>query len=225
MRPAKPPHKGRVRGIVHRIGTALVDFALPPRCPACATVTGEMHRFCADCWRRLEFLPSEDGAVRAAVGYGDVARAVLLKLKYARRLGHAEPVAAAMLRLLPGDAALLVPVPLARGRLWSRGYNQAGLIASALSRRSRVAVAHDVLMRTRKTPVLKGLGPEARRRAVAGAFAATGAERLRGRHVVLIDDVFTTGATSHACAAALRDAGADRVTILAFARVIVGDAD
>lgn len=209
-----------------RIAAPLIDFALPPRCPACAAVTGAMHRFCADCWRALDFLPLDPlDPVRAAVAYGPVARAVVLKLKYARRLGHAEPLAAAMRRLVPADADLLVPVPLGRGRLWRRGYNQAGLIAAALSRRCGVPAAHEALVRTRATPVLKGLGPAARARAVAGAFAVSHPALLAGRHVVLVDDVFTTGATARACEASLRAGGAARVTVLAFARVTDADED
>lgn len=213
-----------MRGIVTAIGRAAIDYALPPRCPACAAVTGEAHRFCAPCWQGLDFQPDEGGPVRAAVAYGSVARDVLLKLKYARRLGHAEPIAAAMRRLMPGDAELIVPVPLARWRLWSRGYNQAGLIAASLARATGVAVRHDLLVRTRTTPVLRGLGLAARTRAVAGAFAVRDAAPLAGRHVVLIDDVFTTGATTGGCAAVLEAAGA-RVTTLVFARVLAGSDD
>ncbi|PCD02867.1 amidophosphoribosyltransferase [Sphingomonas spermidinifaciens] len=211
-----------MRGIVTAAGRLAIDFALPPRCPACAAVTGEAHRFCAACWQGLDFLPDGGGPVRAAVAYGPVAREVLLKLKYARRLGHAEPIAAAMQRLLPADAHLIVPVPLARWRLWSRGYNQAGLIAASLSRTSGVSARYDLLVRTRSTPVLRGLGPAARRRAVAGAFAVR--EALGDRHVVLVDDVHTTGATTDGCAAVLEAAGA-RVTTLVFARVLAGPDD
>lgn len=213
-----------MRGIVTAAGRLAIDYALPPRCPACAAVTGEPHRFCAACWQGLDFLPDEGGPVRAAVAYGPVARDVLLKLKYARRLGHAEPVAAAMRRLLPADADLIVPVPLARWRLWSRGYNQAGLIAASLSRSGGVPARHDLLVRTRSTPILRGLGPAARRRAVAGAFAVRDPGAPAGRHVVLIDDVFTTGATTGGCAAVLEAAGA-RVTTLVFARVLAGTDD
>lgn len=207
-----------------QLGSKLVDVVLPPRCPACASVTGAAHRFCAPCWGRLDFLPlAPDDDVRAAVAYGDIASDVVLKLKYARRLGHAEPLAAAMRRLVPGDAQLLVPVPLARGRLWSRGYNQAALVAAALSRRTGVPFAVDALSRTRATPVLRGLDAERRRRAVANAFAVPRSDRINGRHVVLIDDVFTTGATTTACADALRRSGARHVTVLCFARVVEGD--
>jgi ComF family protein len=225
VRRTAAPHKGRVRAILSRLGGMAVDLALPPRCPACSAVTGQMHRFCGDCWARLDFLPIDEGEVRAAVAYGEVARAVILKLKYARRLGHAEPIAAAMRRLVPADADLLVPVPLAFGRIWTRGYNQAALIAAALQRRTGLAMANDVLVRTRATPTLKGLGPAARRRAVAGAFAVPEPARVAGLHVALVDDVYTTGATATACAAALRAAGAARVTVVAFARVVDGDGD
>jgi ComF family protein len=217
-------HKGRVGAYLKRWAGALVDLALPPRCPACASVTAAAHRFCAPCWRRLDFLPPPpDDGVRAAVAYGDIARDVVLKLKYARRLGHAEPLAAAMQRLVPDDAQLLAPVPLARGRLWSRGYNQAGLMAAALSRRTGVPLKVDALRRTRATPVLKGLNAQQRRRAVAGAFAVPRPASIAGRHVILVDDVFTTGATAEGCAMALRESGAARVTVLCFARVVPVD--
>ena len=122
-----------------------------------------------------------------------------------------------------GDPPLIVPVPLHRWRLWSRGYNQAGLIAAALSRGSGVKSAMDLLRRRRATPVLRGRNPRERRQAVAGAFAVApgAADRLRGRHVVLVDDVYTSGATTDACIAVLRRAGVARVTVLAWARVIV----
>nr|WP_299906861.1 ComF family protein [Sphingomonas bacterium] len=231
------------------------DFALPPRCPGCGAVTGEDHRFCATCWGELRFLappwcaachapfafdrgpgalcgachqtlPRHAG-VRAAVAYGDIARTVALRLKYGGRTAFAETVARQMARLMPEGADLLIPVPLHRWRIWSRGFNQAALIARALTRVTRVPNDPMLLQRVRATPVLRGMGARGRAKAVAGAFRvqSSGRDRLRGKAVVLIDDVHTSGATSDACTRALLQAGAASVTILCWARVLDPAAD
>ena len=230
----------------------MLDFALPPRCPGCGAITGEPHRFCLDCWRSLTFLgepccaccglpfdyggagealcgscladPPPFDRLRAAVAYGEVSRQVALKLKYSGRPGLAETLAHFMLRHAPvGDCgALLVPVPLHRWRIWSRGYNQAALIASALSRRTGLPADPRLLRRIRATPPLKGLGRRERSLAVRGAFrvAPEGRGAIAGRRVVLVDDVYTSGATAFACARTLRRAGAASVEILCWARVV-----
>jgi len=245
-----------------RLGRAalrqVVDFALPPRCPACGTIVPEPNLFCLACWRSLAFLgepccarcglpfdyeagdqvecgrclaePPPFDRLRAAVAYGETARKVALKLKYSGRPGIAETLAHFMARQLThcaADGAVLVPVPLHRWRIWKRGYNQAALIASALSRRSGIPAELDLLRRTRATPPLRGLGRRERALTVRGAFAVPEATRarLRGRHVILVDDVFTSGATAGACARALRRAGALSVAILAWARVVRTEPD
>lgn len=231
----------------------VVSLALPPRCPACGAVAEADHRFCTGCWTGLTFIgppwcagcaipfdydrgadarcasclaePPLHAGARAAVAYGEAAKTVVLRLKYARRTAFAETAARAMARHVPDDAQLIVPVPLHRWRLWSRGYNQAALIARGLASPA-VPAAVDLLRRSRATPVLRGLGRRGRARAVAGAFTlADGARaRLAGRHVVLVDDVFTTGATANACTRVLLRGGATKVTVLCWARVIGEDA-
>jgi ComF family protein len=226
------------------------DLALPPRCPGCATVTGAPHRLCVTCWNDLRFLgppwcaacalpfdydrgpdalcascqqqPPRHRGVHAAVAYGDVARTLALRLKYGRRLANAETMARQMARLLLDDADLLVPVPLHRWRLWSRGFNQALLIAAAVGRARGIAVAHSALIRTRRTPPLRGLGRRQRAKAVKGVFAVPpgAAADIRGKSIVLVDDVYTSGATADACTRALIKAGAATVTILCWARVL-----
>ena len=173
---------------------------------------------CGDCLAR----PPRHAGVRAAVAYGPVARTLALRLKYAGRAAFAETAARLMLRSLPERVALLLPVPLHRRRLWSRGYNQAALIADALSRLSGVPSDPLLLTRARATPVLRGLNPSVRRRAVAGAFRVDpvrGAS-LVGRQVALVDDVHTSGATADAATRALLAAGASSVTIMCWARVL-----
>lgn len=229
----------------------LVALAIPPRCPGCGVVVEADHRFCATCWSGLRFLgdpacaacgtplaidhgpgmrcapcltrpPAHDG-VRAAVAYGPVARDVALKLKYGGRLALATTMARLMHRHLGDDATCLIPVPLHRRRLWTRGYNQSVLIAAALGRMGGVPVLRDALRRTRATPPLRGMNGRARARAVRGAFVVADPAAVAGQSVVLIDDVHTSGATVEACATALRRAGAARVAVLCWARVVGED--
>lgn len=224
----------------------VLDFMLPPRCPGCSAITTDDHRFCVACWTKLRFLntagcshcsvplgaydglvcgpclkqPPAYDAVIAGVAYGDISSRVALRLKYARRPGLARTMAAVLADRLPRNA-LLVPVPLHRWRLWQRGFNQSAAIARALAVRTGVAVQVNALRRTRATPSLRGLGPGQRQRAVQGAFKAL--HRFEGQHVLLVDDVLTTGATANACAKALKNAGAERVTLVCWARVVGED--
>lgn len=231
----------------------VIDFALPPRCPGCGAIVQEEHSFCLDCWSQLVFLgepcctrcglpfehdgggEAECGAcladpprydrVRAAVAYGEIPRKVALKLKYGGRPGVAETMARLIERHLGrGEGVLLAPVPLHRWRIWKRGYNQAGLIATALARRSGTPAMLDLLRRTRATPYLRGMGPRERAEAVRGAFRVAPGRRaaVDGRMIVLVDDVFTSGATANACARALKRSGAARVELLCWARVVRG---
>ena len=175
---------------------------------------------CAACMAQ----PPAFDRLRAAVAYGEIARKVALKLKYSGRPGLAETLAHFMQRHLDPDPAdaLLVPVPLHRWRIWRRGYNQSALIASALSRRSGIAADLALIDRVKATPPLKGLGRAERALAVRGAFRMSeGARaRVRERTVILVDDVYTSGATANACAKVLKRGGAARVNILCWARVV-----
>lgn len=120
------------------------------------------------------------------------------------------------------QAELLVPVPLYPLRLWSRRFNQSALLAAAISRLTGLPADPLALTRTRRTRSQVGLSMEQRKRNVRAAFAVPEKRRasVAGKHIVLIDDVITTGATANACARALKRSGAVRVDVLALARVV-----
>lgn len=121
---------------------------------------------------------------------------------------------------LPVDHDVIVPVPLHRDRLRWRGFNQAHLLARRLGRRCGVPVDPFLLVRARPTPPQVGLDEADRRRNVAGAFVAPRPLALAGRSTLLVDDVYTTGATVEECARVLKRAGARRVDVLVLARAV-----
>lgn len=175
---------------------------------------------CAPC---LVAPPRHDG-IAAGTLYNDTSRRLVLALKHGGRIALAPMMARLMAARLPFvDAGWLVlPVPLHRWRLWRRGFNQASVLGREIARQRGAGLAVDALVRRKPTPVLGGLGRKARARALSGAIAANPRRRdlLRGAKVVLVDDVLTSGATSDACVAALKRAGAEKVVIACFARVL-----
>ena len=202
-----------------------------PFCDACGlpfSLADPAAALCASCAAPDRF----DGAltgrgkldrVRTALRYDDETAPMILALKYGDR--HDVVPALSRLLALAGDelllpGVLLVPVPLHRGRLAARRFNQAALLARGVGRLTGHEAAPRLMARTKPTPKQKGLSPAARRRNVAGAFAVRG--EAKGRHVVLVDDVLTSGATLVACARALRKAGAATVSGLTLARVVRG---
>ena len=202
------------------------DFAFiaAPHCARCGIPFVEDHgaeTHCADCLKR----PPRFRRARATLVYDDKSRRLVLPFKHGDRtdMGRAYGrwMAQAGAELL-AEAELVAPVPLHWRRLFTRRYNQALLLAKSLSRESGVALAPDLLRRQRWTGSQAGLKAKERRRNVRQAFGIhpRWAERLKGKSVLVVDDVLTTGATVEACAAALQRAGARHVDVLTLARVV-----
>ena len=212
-------------------------------CPACASeiqflprdgcqirgrpLRGETKadQVCASC--RSE-LPDLDLALALAVYQGPLGEAVR-RFKYRRHWA----TGAALARLLAQGVPpawlkrfeVLAPVPLHPRRLLLRGFNQAAVLGREVARQNRLSLVPRLLRRLRHTRPQVGLNPSARRANVAGAFALVPGEeqKAQGAGVLVVDDVFTTGATANECARVLKQAGAARVGILTLVRAASGD--
>lgn len=196
-------------------------FITPPHCGICGlpleqSVTEDL--ICGAC---VVERPAYRTA-RAAFIYDTHSRPLVLKLKHGDRTDMAVHLARWLQRAgteITPAADIIIPVPLHRWRLLLRAYNQSALLAHALGRLTGKPVAADALTRIKPTVSQGGLSKKERRRNVARAFTVRKPAMVEGKRVLLIDDVLTSGATANACAAALLNAGAAAVDVLALARV------
>ncbi|WP_345725179.1 ComF family protein [Qipengyuania gelatinilytica] len=199
-------------------------LAIPgdPSCASCQRPFGESgpqgEAICAPC---LGSPPPHDG-IAAGTLYTDTSRKLVLAFKHGKRIALAPLLARMISARLPNseEEHLIVPVPLHRWRQWQRGFNQAALLARELEKLGCGELLVDGLRRTKRTPSLGGMGAKARAKALSGAIEVAKPSAVKGRHIVLVDDVLTSGATSTACVKALRRAGAKSVVIACFARVL-----
>ncbi len=196
---------------------ALVAILAPPRCAACDTRVRLLAAFCPPCGSTAERLSAKPAGATAALAYGGAVARAIVRMKYENRPDLARPLADLLWRALEPLApslreSLVVPVPLHPHRLAERGFNQSALIGGRVARRLRAQFGPMALARARGTLQQAALEREARVANVSGAFVVRDANLVRDRHVLLVDDVQTTGATLDACAAALFGAGASGVT-------------
>jgi ComF family protein len=245
----------RAMRLVLKIAKPVLDYALPQRCPSCGVISTDGTGFCTECWPKIRFLnppwcescalpfeyeqpegtrcasclaepPNHDG-IRAAVAYDALTRKIALRLKYGRKIGLAKLIARHLVRHLPSDRTgiIVVPVPLHWTRLWSRSFNQSALIAQELARLGGLHYVPDMLLRTKRTPSLRGLSGKDRRKTVAKVFRTNSdkADLLKGSRIILVDDVLTTGATSDGCVRALKKSGANWVQLFCWARALRED--
>jgi len=195
----------------------------PPWCERC----GQPEPHFGPC-RLCNQWPAALKSVRSAAWLDDGARQAVHGLKYGGLPRIADDLAPAMGSIRPetDGPSVLIPIPLARKRLRERGYNQSEKLARALARQWRIPVLLDVLVRTRETPTQTALTPGTRLANVRAAFAVANVQcSMINDHstLIIVDDVFTTGATLAEAARALEQAGATRVMGVTFARAAIPD--
>jgi ComF family protein len=198
----------------------LAELLSPRLCPGCDEPVGARRCMCAPCSRDLE-AASDAPAGLAAFVYGGAIRTAVHKLKYGKRPDLAGALGALLVEALAervDRCDVVIPVPLHPLRLTTRGYNQAALLAAPLARALGVPLSVRLLQRRSFVAAQARLNREARDVNVKDAFVAVPRSDVRGKHIVVVDDVVTTGSTLAACSAALLRAGASRVTCVALAR-------
>ncbi len=232
---------------LYKLTWGVLDWIFPPRCGGCGKFA---ERWCPQCQAGIERLPipvcqvcglpiSQAGVcgscqatppeyrgLRSVCAYNGPARSAVIRLKYSRDLGLGEALAHHLEELynhLSWSIDLVTCVPLSRGRLKDRGYNQAAMLARPLALAIQRPFVPVLLRKTRESPTQVGLSASQRRKNVEGAFEAGDQRVFSGRKVLVIDDVTTTGSTMNACARALIQAGAAEVYGLTFARAGLHD--
>jgi ComF family protein len=212
-------------GMMSAAAWAQLTFIAPPFCACCGrpfafeSADGRDVLRCAPCLQRQ---PAYDRA-RHVLVYDDASSDIVLKFKYADQTWCAAMLAQWMARTaaeMLEEVDYVVPVPLHRWRLLKRRYNQAALLAQALARRTGKICLPDSLIRIRATEAQGHRNHRDRRSNVRKAFAldAARAPDMKGRAVLLVDDVFTSGATVEECARVLKKAGARKVFVVTLAR-------
>lgn len=209
------------QGMIAAAAWSQLDFIVNPMCDTCGfpfDFEVEKGSLCASC---IDYTPPFT-KTRSALKYDDVSRDLILGFKHADQTHMVRAfipwLEKAGAEFLP-HADLLIPVPLHRWRLLSRRYNQAAIIAQALSKAIQIPVAVDGLRRTRPTPSQGHLKAGERRKNVKRAFAVNPKIDIKDKAIVLIDDVYTTGSTVKECTKVLKKAGAKEVNVLTLTRV------
>ena len=240
----------RVANPIFDLKNALIDFVLPPHCIICSRyLTPEEKIVCDTCWENLEILPSffcpdcqnfldersfscgicthnvTLSAVRSLGTFDDFYQKLIHGFKYQQKISLGQRLGRRLGEMLIKDKTVsrfdcLIPVPLHSARKRERGFNQSEILAEELSKFTELPLLK-TLKRIRNTKDQTKLTPEQRIENVTGAFALIDPEKIKGKRVILVDDVITTGATLRECASVLKKAGAKEIigTTIAVAMI------
>ncbi len=231
---------------------ALRELAFPPACAACGARLKDDGPFCLACADEVQLLTNQKHSTRgtgkqplssdshqassqsfisarALAVYGGPVGQALRGFKYNRRLASGAALAEWLAREIPpewlSEIDLIAPVPLHPRRLLGRGFNQAVQLFRPMSQKLNIPLACNLLARLRNTRPQVDLPPKERLCNVTGAFSVPRPQQVQGLRVLVVDDVYTTGATVSECSRALTQAGAIRVQVLTLARTAKGHSE
>ncbi len=211
------------------IFAAVIYFLFPPRCPVCREIVEERYQLCETCAEkilRVDFsdeVPAPIEKVLRVAKYRDGLQPLLHKLKFDNNLNVLPALKKIlddvsnreeMLKLLDGTD-FAVPVPLHAERFKERGFNQTEKIFEEFFGKKNIPLKK-ILIRRVETPKLYKFGKAERQKILKGVFAAIEVENLRGKKILIVDDIFTTGTTVSECAKVLRELGAEKISVLAL---------
>lgn len=209
---------------------ALKYFLFPPRCPNCREMVDERYQLCAACEEKILRVDFYDrklvplDKILRVTKYRDGSRDLLRKLKFDNNLNVLPPLKKILddiserkeISQLLSGVDFAVPVPLHQGRFKERGFNQTEKIFGDWLAKKNLPL-RNFLIRTQPTPRLYKLGKAEREKILSGIFAPTEKINLRGKNILIVDDIFTTGTTCRECAKVLKSLGAEKIFVMAFA--------
>ena len=235
-----------VKGLIKTI----IEFLFPPACPLCGAPVSIHGELCGDCWTAFNWIDGSkcvrcgypftlamDNAmcpvcaagkceldwIRSACVYDDASRMAMLPFKHSGRISYAKFMSRAMIWALrdidTSDIDLIMPVPLANRRLFKRSYNQATLLSRPIARVLKLKLDYDSVRRKHR-PSMGHLNSHQRAQNIHGVFSVSRPENIRGKNILLVDDVMTSGATFSELRRALIKAGAANVYGVTFCRVV-----
>ena len=223
----------KILAVLKFILTTIVYIIYPPLCPVCKEIVDEKNQICDDCYKKIfrldteKILPKTLSGVFYITKYREGTRDLLRKLKFNNDL-KVLPVLKKILAHVADNPELkkflsqvdiATYVPLHQVRFKERGFNQAELIFKDFLVKKNLPV-ENLLIRTKATPRLFKFTSAERKKIVQDAFTVVEGKNLQGKKILVVDDIYTTGATTSACAEVLKNAGAEKIFVLAFASTV-----
>lgn len=201
----------------------ILDLLFPPRCEVCKSIGPDS--FCSTCLDQVSFL--KPTAFIHSVGlYEDKLKKAIGRFKYNGKINLAKPLGGIMAKYVNSmmdvnSIDFIIPVPLHRSRHLTRGFNQSELLSQELSGHFKIPTISGLLQRTRETLPQFDLPPKERYKNVKGAFSVNNKDFIKGKKILLVDDIYTTGATISECTIALKEAQPQKIQVLTLSRALM----